>query len=96
MKTLFNKKFLNHNPNSFGEGSYRIRDFNNGIEATEYNGEKYITLVHTKDYIKEIQEASMRYSLLAEVELSPESYEAAVSETVVDLEVLLKKRKSKM
>jgi acetoin utilization deacetylase AcuC-like enzyme len=78
MKILFNKKFLNHNPNSFGEGAYRIRDFNNGIEETEYNGEKYLTLVHTKDYIKEIQEASMHYSLLAEVELSPESYEAAL------------------
>jgi len=38
----------------------------------------------------------MLFSLLAEVELSSESYEAAVSETVVDLEVLLKKRKSKM
>ncbi|MBL7127562.1 MAG: histone deacetylase [Ignavibacteria bacterium] len=78
MKTLFNKKFLNHNPNSFGEGAYRIRDFNNGIEETEYNGEKYLTLVHTKDYLQEIHEASMRYSLLAEVELTPESYEAAL------------------
>ncbi|MFC2093378.1 histone deacetylase family protein [Bacteroidota bacterium] len=78
MKILFNKKFLNHNPNSFGEGAYRIRDFNNGIEETEYNGEKYLTLVHTKDYIQEIHEASMRYSLLAEVELTPESYEAAL------------------
>ena len=77
MKILFNKKFLKHNPNSFGEGAYRIRDFNNGIEEREYNGEKYIALVHTKEYIKEIQEASMHYSLLAEVELSPESYEAA-------------------
>jgi acetoin utilization deacetylase AcuC-like enzyme len=77
MKVLFSKKFLNHNPNSFGEGAYRIRDFNNGIEKPEYNGEKYINLVHAKDYIKEIQEASTRYSLLAEVELSPESYEAA-------------------
>ena len=78
MKILFNKKFLNHNPNSFDEGAYRIRDFNNSIEETEHNGEKYITLVHTKEYIKEIQEASMCYSLLAEVELSPESYEAAL------------------
>jgi acetoin utilization deacetylase AcuC-like enzyme len=77
MKVLFNKKFLNHNPNSFGEGAYRIKDFVNGNNDIDSNGEEYITLVHSKDYLREIREACRQYSFLAEVELSPESYEAA-------------------
>jgi acetoin utilization deacetylase AcuC-like enzyme len=77
MKVLFNKKFLNHNPNSFGEGAYRIKDFVNENDDTDSNGEEYITLVHSKDYLQEIRDACRQYSFLAEVELSPESYEAA-------------------
>ena len=77
MNVLFNKKFLNHNPNSFGEGAYRIKDFVNKNDDIDRNGEEYITLVHSKDYLQEIHEACRQYSFLAEVELSPESYEAA-------------------
>jgi len=86
MKVLFNKKFLNHNPNSFGEGAYRIKDFVNENNDIDSNGEKYITLIHSKDYLQEIREACRQYSFLAEVELSPESLDAAL--TAVGLTVL--------
>ncbi|MBC8484886.1 MAG: histone deacetylase [Bacteroidetes bacterium] len=86
MNILFNKKFLNHNPSSFGEGAYRIKDFVNGNDDIDSNGEEYITLVHSKDYLKEIREACQQFSFLAEVELSPGSLDAAI--TAVGLTIL--------
>lgn len=86
MKILFNKKFLNHNPNSFGEGAYRIKDFVNGNEDVESNGEEYITLIHSNDYLQEIRDACQHYRHLAEVELSPGSFDAAI--TAVGLTIL--------
>ena len=86
MNVLFNKKFINHNPNSFGEGAYRIKDFVNGNDDIDSNGEEYITLVHNKDYLQEIREACQQFSFLAEVELSPGSLDAAF--TAVGLTIL--------
>ena len=86
MDVLFNKKFINHNPNSFGEGAYRIKDFVNGNNDIDNNGEEYITLVHSKDYLKKIREACQQFSFLAEVELSPGSLDAAL--TAVGLTIL--------
>ncbi|MFH1319514.1 MAG: hypothetical protein ABII90_02520 [Bacteroidota bacterium] len=77
MKTLFNNKFLDHNPQSYGEGAYRIVDFVDQSDEIESNGEKYITLVHSEKYLGEIKEACKFGSMLAEVSLSPGSYEAA-------------------
>jgi len=77
MNILFNSKFLLHNPESFGEGPYRIEDFRDPVEDIEYNGEEYITLVHSAEYKEQIKKSCMAGSILAEVHVSPESYEAA-------------------
>jgi acetoin utilization deacetylase AcuC-like enzyme len=79
MKILFNSKFLLHNTDSFAEGRYRIEEFSSQTEEVDYNGEAYITLVHSESYQKLILDACMNHRILAEVYLSPESYEAACS-----------------
>jgi acetoin utilization deacetylase AcuC-like enzyme len=79
MKILFNSKFLLHNPDSYAEGRYRIEEFRSQTEEVEGNGEAYITLVHSESHLKLVLDACMNYRLLAEVYLSPESYQAACS-----------------
>jgi len=76
MKILFNKKFLDHNPLNQAEGAYRIKDFSD-IEDTVVNGEEYISLVHNEDYIERIKKSCELGGILAEVNVSPETYEAA-------------------
>lgn len=77
MKVLFNSKFLKHNVDSSAEGSYRIKDFKGKYREVERNGEQFISLVHTKEYIEKIREACTKNEYLAEVHLTKESYEAA-------------------
>ena len=79
MKVLFNKKFLLHNVDSNAEGAYRIIEFPEHFEDTDFNGEEYITLVHSENYKNMIREACMHNDYAAEVFLSPESYAAAIS-----------------
>lgn len=79
MNILFNSKFLNHNPGSYAEGPYRIEAFSSGIGEVDRNGEEYIPLVHSKAHLNLVREACMNHRVLAEVYLSPESYEAAHS-----------------
>ncbi len=79
MKILFNKKFLNHNVNSEAEGAYRIAEFPKNFQDVDSNGEKYITLVHTKEYAQSIKETCLNSDVAAEVQLTPDSYEAAIS-----------------
>ncbi|RLD71276.1 MAG: histone deacetylase family protein [Bacteroidetes bacterium] len=79
MKILFNSKSLHHNANSDAEGSYRIKSFPGNVEETDYNGEEFITLVHTKAHKNSIRNACMNNQVAAEVSLSPTSYEAAIS-----------------
>lgn len=86
MKILFNKKFLQHNPESECEGAYRIKEFASQSNNVEADGEKYITLVHTKQYLRKIKDACRSKSTLAEVELCPASYEAIC--TAVGLTIL--------
>jgi acetoin utilization deacetylase AcuC-like enzyme len=88
MKILYNPKFLPHNPGSFAEGPYRIEAFQEGIEETERNGEEYITLVHSEDHLKLVRNSCMNKNVLAEVYLSPESYEAACSAYLTILPLL--------
>lgn len=76
MKILFNKTFLKHNPVSEAEGAYRIGDFTD-IEDTVVNGEEYISLVHSDEYIIRIREGCDRSGILAEVFVSPDTYKAA-------------------
>lgn len=76
MKILFNKKFLEHNVDSEAEGAYRINEFTD-IEDTSVDGEKWISLVHPENYREGIKEACLNRDVIAEVQLTPESYEAA-------------------
>jgi len=86
MKVLFNKKFLDHNPDSFAEGPYRIEGFPAHYKDIENNGEEYITLVHSEDHMDLVKNTCMKRQVLAEVYLSPGTYEAAIA--AVGLSVL--------
>jgi acetoin utilization deacetylase AcuC-like enzyme len=77
MNVLFNHKFLLHNIASQGEGAYRIRDFEGIYENEEVNGENFLTLVHPEQYTNWIKEACSYGDTVAEMKLSPESFEAA-------------------
>lgn len=77
MKILFHKKFLEHNIDSDSEGAYRIMSFADSYEAPEFDGEPYLTLVHPERYIREIRRACEERETLAEINLTPESWEAA-------------------
>lgn len=90
MDILFNSKFLLHNADSYAEGRYRIEDFASQIEDTDLNGESYITLVHSKSHHEAVRDACMNNRVLAEVSLSPESYQAACS--AVGLAVMASER----
>ena len=79
MKVLFNSKFLQHNPGSYAEGPYRIEGFTPGTEEVDHNGETYIPLVHSESHLKLVRDACMNHQVLAEVYLTPESYDAACS-----------------
>ncbi len=79
MEILFNSKFLNHNPGSSAEGPYRIEAFQSQVLEVDRNGEAYVNLVHSESHLKMVRDACMHHQMLAEVYLSPESYEAACS-----------------
>lgn len=77
MKVLFHKKFLEHNVDSDSEGAYRLLSFMDTYEAPNVIGEPYINLVHSERYIEYIREACLNGDYVAEVALTPASYEAA-------------------
>ncbi len=76
MKLLFNKTFLDHNIGSTYEGSYRLKDFAD-LASEDAAGENYLGLVHSPEYISQIQEFCNTGSAIAEVKLSPVSYKSA-------------------
>lgn len=76
MNILFNKIFFEHNVESEAEGAYRINEFRD-IKDTVADGEKWFTLVHPKSYCERIKKACYSNEVIAEVQLSPESYKAA-------------------
>jgi acetoin utilization deacetylase AcuC-like enzyme len=77
MKVLFNRKFLEHNIDCDIEGAYRMLPFADYYETEEFDGEPYLSLVHTERYIHFIKQACYSNELFAEVMLTPGSYEAA-------------------
>ena len=79
MDILFNSKFLRHNPGSYTEGPYRIEEFISQTREIDLNGEIYIALVHSESHLKAVRDACKDHQILAEVHLSPESYDAACS-----------------
>jgi len=76
MNILFNSKFLLHNESSDVEGTYRLREFAGKVKETHVDGEQYLTLIHPPEYIQQIKEACLNYQTLAEVQLTPDSWEA--------------------
>ena len=90
MEILFNSKFLLHNADSYAEGRYRIEEFTSVAEEVDYNGEPYITLVHSEPHLEMVRDACLNKQVLAEVSLSPESYKAACS--AVGLAVMASER----
>ena len=79
MKILYNSKFLKHNQKSNEEGAYRLERFSEKYKDEDANGEKYITLIHTEDHKELIHGACLVGETVAEVELTRDSYEAAIS-----------------
>ena len=77
MKALFHKKFLEHNIDSEAEGAYRLLSYMDTYEAPVVDGEPYLELVHSERYIDYIREACIKGDNIAEVNLTPASYEAA-------------------
>ena len=77
MKILFNSKFLSHNQGSSGEGPYRIAAFKGNTEETASNGEEFVGLVHSQAYAAYIRNSCLQGGILAEVSVTPDSYEAA-------------------
>jgi len=76
MKLLFNKIFLDHNVDSPFEGKYRLEGFS-GLETTDSDGEKYLKLAHSEEYIAKIRDACENNNSIAEIALNPLSYKAA-------------------
>lgn len=76
MKILFNQQFHLHNIHSDAEGAYRIQGFSD-VEDTFADGEKYFSLVHSEPYIEWIREACENNEYVAEVLVTPETWEAA-------------------
>jgi acetoin utilization deacetylase AcuC-like enzyme len=79
MRVLFNKKFLSHNIQSDAEGAYRLKSFPEHFQDEDFNGEEFITLVHTQRYKDSIKKACLEGDMIAEVQLTTESYDAAIS-----------------
>jgi acetoin utilization deacetylase AcuC-like enzyme len=79
MEVLFHSKFLRHNPGSYAEGPYRIEEFKKSALDVDRNGEGDLMLVHSESHVNLIRDACTNRQVLAEVYLSPESYDAACS-----------------
>lgn len=58
MKLIFNKIFLEHTAQGHPEDSKRLECFGDLPETDVESGEKYLTLVHTKEHIEQVKEFS--------------------------------------
>lgn len=78
MEIFSNRRFLHHPGNEL-EGPYRIKELLNDSRVIniDKNGEEYLTLVHIPKYIQKVKTSSRQKQVIAEVQLSPESYEIA-------------------
>jgi acetoin utilization deacetylase AcuC-like enzyme len=86
MRILFNSKFLRHNAEAREEGTYRINQFPTHCKDEESDGEPWLSLIHPKEYINKIKQACFEKKKLAEIQLSPDTWEAA--KTAVGLTVM--------
>ncbi len=85
MEILFNRKFLKHNVDCEAEGAYRLADFTD-LPDTDADGEAYMQLIHPEAYINKIRNACANHDSMAEVILTPDTWEAA--KTAVGLSIM--------
>ncbi|SRR3989339_256708 len=78
MKIIYNKIFLEHDTGMHPESKKRLEVL--GLKSSKVeSGEKYLSLVHDKYYIKQVKEACKVSDFLdADTAISKKSYEAAV------------------
>lgn len=80
MKLIFNKIFLEHNTGMHPENKERLKFFYDTLQTEIENGEKYLHLVHTKEYIELVKKASEKeLPLDPDTATSKKSYEVACS-----------------
>lgn len=60
MKLIYNKIFLEHNNEGHPENSSRLKYFQDYPDTNIEDGEEYLGLAHSKEYIKKIKEASKK------------------------------------
>ncbi len=77
MRLLFNKQFLLHNVNCAFEGAYRVKNFSD-VEDTCFDGEEFLSLIHSEKYIDKIRHACNNNTQLAEIRLNKDSWKAAM------------------
>lgn len=80
MELIYNKIFLDHDTGDHPENKKRLEAFGNIKETILKDGEKYLELVHTKQYIDRVREACKHsVPLDADTLTSKESFKAATS-----------------
>ncbi len=78
MKIIYNKIFLEHETGNLPENKKRLEAFSGLKERGVINGEKYLELVHSKDYINSIKDHnSLKNFLDSETIVSEKSYNVA-------------------
>lgn len=78
MQLIYNKVFLEHDTGSHPENANRIKHFFNEKETEIINGEKYLGLAHSQDYINTVEEYCVKEILLtADTVVCKESYKTA-------------------
>lgn len=79
MKLIYNKIFLEHDTGMHPENKSRLESLGKIPETEVKNGEKYLGLVHTKEYINQVKEACKTESSLDQDTItSKKSYDAAI------------------
>jgi len=78
MKLIYNKIFLEHDTGNHPENKERLKYFYDLKDSEIKNGEEFIELVHSKDYINQIKECSSNgISIDPDTILSKRSYEVS-------------------
>ncbi len=79
MKLLYNKIFLEHDTGMHPENQKRLESLGDLPETEIENGEEYLKLIHTEEYIQKIKNLCERDGYLdSDTVISKKSYEAAI------------------
>jgi acetoin utilization deacetylase AcuC-like enzyme len=79
MELLFDRRVLRHNPLSAEEGAWRLDEISKKVQNTpvEIDGEEYLELVHSAEYIAAVKDASRNSLRFAYMQNDPTSYDCA-------------------